>query len=173
MPRARFPLFLVVLLLIALPVVGLPWIGSSLIAMLNNGTGSTLFQPALTESAVRLVTMPLVGSGGRRKETIVAVLDLPSQAQANRLCEMSPYLNDAVAMFIADNPERTDPVLRITGADPELRRKLSNLFPDIQLEQARLIEPMAYKTLYPPRDVYQCQGFSYRRVATKQERNLP
>lgn len=173
MHRTRLPLYAVVLLLIVLPVVVLPWIGSNLIAILGKGAGFALFQPVLPEAAVRLVTTPLVGSGGRRAETIVAVLDLPSQVQATHLCEKASYLNDAVAVFIADNPERTDPVRRIAGADPELRRKLADLFPDIHLEQVRLIEPMAYKTLYPPRDVYQCQGLSYRRVATRQERDLP
>lgn len=116
---------------------------------------------------VRLLTLPLLGASGRMKDAIVAVIDMPSKRQADKLCDDIFHLNDTLQTFTVENPERIDRRTRIPGRDPELLSVLRKKFPQIKIDGVRLTQPTAYKELHPRLDVFECRDGSFRRLATQ------
>lgn len=167
MTKDRTLIYLLLGILAILPVILLPIVGAEVVESVTKETEDEHGRPVDDGEPVRLVTVPLLNATGKMSEALVAVIDLPNRAHADRLCESAPYLNDTLHIFAAENPERTDPRLRVPGQDPELRGVLRARFPGIAMDAVRLTEPTAYKELYPSRDVYECQGLSYRRIAMK------
>ncbi len=151
----------------ALPIILMPLFGDQVIDAVEEISDTDDDRPRDDGEPVRLVTGPLMNVSGRIKDGLVAVIDLPNRTTADALCEQSPYLHDRLQVFAAEHPSRLDQKTRISGRDPVLIRALREKFPDIPMDAVRLTEPTAYKSIYPSRDVYECQGLSYRRIAQK------
>lgn len=167
MSDKQFSLIFLVLLTLVL-VAALPFAGSHIEEAYERAKAPKKVKREPDQGhPIRLVTVPLFNSGAGMRNAVVAVIDLPARSDADRLCGQSPYLNDALQSFAADYPNRTDPTQRIPGTDPVLAKVLKARFPEVRMEAVRLIEPTAYMDLYPSRDVYECRGLSYQRVAVR------
>lgn len=151
----------------ALPVILMPLFGDEVSDAVQEISERKDARSPDNGEPVRLVTGPLMNVSGRIRDGLVAVIDLPSRDMADALCEKAPYLHDRLQVFASENPSRLNPNTRIPGRDPVLIRVLRDEFPGIPMDGVRLTEPTAYKSIYPSRDVYECQGLSYRRIAQK------
>lgn len=159
----------VFLLLLGLPMIALPFVGRQILERLDISNNTTnLTKPTTDPSmAVSLVTSPLVGLPGEEYSTLVAMLDLNSREAVANVCEKSAYLSDALQVYASKNPNRINPVRKIVDNDPELVRFLNETFPTFFISKARMTKQMAYQDRIRPMDVYECSGYSFRRIAAK------
>lgn len=168
MKKDRFLSYVIVGGLAILPLVALPFLGAEFIVAVD-GRGQQQEQslPPDDGEPVRLVVRFLVDAGRRGDGDLIAILDLQSRESASVLCKVSPNLLDEVTVFTAENPSRVNRETRIPGKDPVLLNALLESFPKAVLTAARIGEPESYQRLHPPRDVYECSGRSYQRIAKK------
>ena len=164
--------YTVILLFLALPMIALPFVGRQILERLEfSGTttaqGTPITDPSLM---IRLVTTPLIGLVEDDTKTLVAAIDLPTREVAAQLCAKSAYVNDAIQIYAANNPNRADPVRDMMDNDPRLVRYLNQEFPTFFIIKARITPQMAYQGETLRMDIYKCSGNSFRRVATKTER---
>lgn len=156
-------------LLVLLPLVALPFLGAEFIVAVDGRSQQEEERlPPDDGEPVRLVTNLLVNRGGGNVD-LIAILDLKTRNSAALLCKQSPYLRDALTAFVVENPSRLTQESRIPGKDPVLLRELNAAFPDVSLLSTRIGDPDSYKDLYPSRDVYECAGLSYRRIAKRDQ----
>lgn len=167
MSDKRF-VFILMAFVMLTPLATLPFIGHDLWAAYDDMTREDRdVRERDSGDPVRLVTIPLISTSYGMRDAMVAVIDLPTRADADALCEQAPYLNDELQTFAADNPTRTNAKLRIPGRDPVLAKALMERFPDIAMDAVRLTEPTAYSDVFPSQDIYQCHGLGNRRIAMK------
>jgi len=150
------------------PLVLVPFLGARFIGALSASEEQEEALIPIEGDPVRLVTIPLMGSG-RMANALVAVIDLAARDHATYLCQNSQYLNNELIMFADTHPSRIDPEARVPGRDPQLAAVLRQAFPTIQIDAVHLLEPTTYGALYPPREVFECQGQSYGRIARPSE----
>ncbi|WP_421884417.1 hypothetical protein [Pacificispira sp.] len=163
----RLILYTIIAFFGVLPIILMPLFGEEVLDAVQEISDTEDKRQPDNGEPVRLVAGPLMNVAGRINDGLVAVIDLPNRTMADALCEKSPYLHDRLQVFAAENPSRLSDKTRISGRDPVLIRVLRAEFPSIPMDAVRLTEPTAYKWIYPSRDVYECQGLSYRRIAQK------
>ena len=164
--------YTVILLFLALPMIALPFVGRQILERLefscpNAVQGTPITDPSLM---IRLVTTPLIGLVEDDTKTLVAAIDLPTREVAAQLCAKSAYVNDAIQIYAASNPNRVDPIRDMVDNDPRLVRFLNQEFPTFFIIKARITPQMAYQGEALRMDIYECSGNSFRRVAAKTER---
>lgn len=164
--------YTVILLFLALPMIALPFVGRQLLERLEFSGPTTTHRSPITDPSlmIRLITSPLVGLIDDDTKTLVAALDLPTRDVAAQLCAKSAYVNDAIQIYAANNPNRADPVRDMVDNDPRLVRFLNQEFPTFFIIKARITPQMAYQGETLHMDIYECSGNSFRRVAAKTER---
>ena len=160
----RILLYTLLAFLAIAPLILVPFLGARFIGALSASEDQEETLIPIEGDPVRLVTIPLMGSG-RMANALVAVIDLGARDHATYLCQNSQYLNNELIMFADTHPSRIDPEARIPGRDPQLAAILREAFPTVRIDAVHLLEPRSYGDLYPQRDIFECQGQSYGRIA--------